>query len=108
MGKVVRKDGQEMFDNIDIQLIKVKISYLSGTCWYNLELNEILPVIVKVDKYSNILRDFCLGNEFTYVCGEYLVTSKWDINFPELHEQSWEMLTFIETIFKQYHELFKK
>ena len=108
MGKVVRKDGQEMCDNIDIQLIKVKISYLARTCWYNLELNEILPVVAKVDKYSNILREFCLGGEFTYVCGEYLVTSNWDMNYPELNYQSWEMLTFIETIYKQYIELCKK
>jgi pimeloyl-CoA synthetase len=104
MGKVVRKDGQEMCDSIDIDLIEANVTKLSGKYWYNLELNEILPVVAKVDKYSNILREFCLGGEFTYVCGEYLVTSNWDMDFPVLYEQSWEMLTFIETIFKQYHE----
>ena len=104
MGKIVRKDGQEMFDSIDIDLVKENITKLSGTIWYNLELNDILPVVAKVDKYSNILREFCLGEEFTYVCGEYLVTSKWDMDYPELNYQSWEMLTFIETIYNQYHE----
>lgn len=102
MEKVVRKDGKAMLDTIDIDLVKDNITKLSGTVWYNLELNHILPIVASTTSLH--LRDFCLGIEFTYMCGEYYVTSKWDMEYPELNYQSWEMLSFIETIYKQYNE----
>ena len=85
--------------------LKINITNYSKTLWWNLWLNDILPIVAIVDEDSQIIRNFALGREFEFDCYGEIIATKWDMKFHSLQGQSNSLIKVVECIYYNYHHL---